>query len=215
MREKTILLALLMALVLIPAANASLITFSDSAIFICEAAPFTGNSGCGTNVLTFGTLTLVAAGSGTQTVNTPANTPLADFVIRCADGTTTCGSSTFASDALALRLSIIETSPVAANGSIPVAQIAAVGGGSVTVSGSSSNAQAQWTAGTSLVLGNTQYSIVTNPLNLVPPNTNVGDTTVVGRLTDVASGVPEPAAWMLVGAGLIGLALLSRRRSTA
>ncbi len=213
MREKTVLLALLIALVLIPAANASLITFSDSAIFICEGAPFTGNSGCGTNVLTFGTLTLVAAGSGTQSVNTPADTPFADFFIRCADGTTTCEASTFASDTLALQLSIVETSPIAANGSIADAQIAAVGGGTVTVSGSSSNAQAQWTAGTSLVLGNTQYSIVTNPLNLVPPNTNVGDTTVSGGLTDVATGVPEPAPWMLVGAGLIGLTLLNRWRT--
>src|ERR1035438_1403321 len=101
MREKTILLALLIALVLIPAANASLITFSDSATFICEGAPFAGNPGCGTNFITFGTRSLLVAGSGTQTVNTPANTPFADLVIRCGDGTTTCGASTFASDALA------------------------------------------------------------------------------------------------------------------
>ena len=213
MREKTILLALLLALVLIPAANASLITFSDSATFICEGAPFTGNAGCGTNFITFGTITLVAAGSGTQTVNTPATTPFADFVIRCLDGTTTCGASTFASNTLALRLHFIETSPIAANGNIPDAQIAAVGGGNVTVSGSASNAQAQWTAGAALVLGNTQYAIVTNPLNLLAPNTNGGDTTITGRLTDVAAATPEPAPWMLVGAGLIGMTLLSRRRT--
>jgi hypothetical protein len=210
MRKKTILFVLLTAAALIPSASASIITFSDSATFICEGAPFAGNPGCGTNFITFGTISFVAAGSDTQTVNTPANTPFADFVIRCLDGTTTCGSTTFASDTLAVRMNIDQTSPSAANGDIPDAQIAAVGGGSVTVSGNSSNAQAQWTGGNSLTLGTIQYSISNDPLNLNPPNTNGGDTTVQGSVTDLTQ-TPEPPTLTLFSVGLIGFVFVGRR----
>jgi hypothetical protein len=162
MRKDTMLFVLLTSAMLISSASASIITFSESVIFVWEGVPFAGNAGCGMNSIAFGTLRLTVFGGSAQTVDTP----FGGFLVRCLDGTTTCGPATFVSNALAMRMNVDQTGPSAANGDLPDAQIAAVGGGNVTISGNSSNAQAQWTTGNSLTLGTIQYSISKGPLNL-------------------------------------------------
>lgn len=213
MRKKMIFLALLIAvaLVLVPSASATAVTFSESAIYVCEGGAFAGNPGCGTNAIVIGNLLFTVSGGSPQTVNTPMNTPFGDFLIRCADLTTTCGPTTFASDTLAMQLTINQTSPSAASGNFPDAQIAAIGGGDVTISPTSSNAQAQWTAGNSLTLGTIQYSITNDPADLNPPTVNGGDTTIEGRVIDT-SQTPEPTSVLLFGTGLLGMAVLKFRR---
>ena len=60
---------------------------------------------------------------------------------------------------------------------------------------------------------------ITTPTRIVAPNSgaNVGETTVQGDLAsgDVIGQVPEAGTLSMIGAGLIGLGLLRRRRSSS
>lgn len=88
--------------------------------------------------------------------------------------------------------------------------------GTLTFTGSSaggvlshnqSNVIVSWSP-TSGPVANSTFSIFT-PTQLVPPTTTAGQTTIQGFVNTTA---PEPASLALIGGGLLGLGLISRRK---
>jgi hypothetical protein len=65
---------------------------------------------------------------------------------------------------------------------------------------------------TSVTIGDVTYSITNNPLNLVPPASNNGITTVQGQIVTASTPVPEPTSVLLIGSGLAALGVMRKRR---
>ena len=102
--------------------------------------------------------------------------------------------------------------------SINIAQLVPPGSGSLggtlvgTLSQTSSTATITFNIN-SIVIAGISYSIANNPLALVPPSTNNGDTSIQARISGGA--VPEPMTSALIGLGLVGLASLRKFRPAA
>jgi hypothetical protein len=76
-----------------------------------------------------------------------------------------------------------------------------------TISHNSSDVTVSWSPVTGAI-GPVFWSIFT-PTPLVPPTTTNGETSIQGAVT---SAIPEPASMLLMGAGLLGLGFVSRRK---
>lgn len=179
-------------------AKADPVTFSTSGVFTCV-----GCAGNGSNSVTFlggmgNALMITFTGLGSTSLDTPTGSSFGNFQTFVSGNGVISASGTF-------TLTITQTVPIAGSDSF-----SATFTGLFSASNSGSGV-VNFTV-TSVTIGSTTYAITNNPLNLVPPASNNGITTVQGLIT---SEIPEPTTMLLMGTGLLGIAGVVRRRFKA
>ena len=195
---------------MVASASANIIYRTDSAGTI-----FVGGTDVLTSVGGLATLTFAPNASGSSGV--PSNVDYGDFLLACVNcGTQASGLGTHF-NAFTFDLVVIDTTDnvqgefvgTSAGGSIwsDVSQVS-ISWSPLQLGPGTSNVL----AGLGTTFNNTFFTI-SSPTLIVAPNSGspAGDTTVQGTVN--SSAIPEPATLLLLGAGLLGLGVLRRKRA--
>lgn len=210
---KTFLLTLALGLSL----NATMVTFDTNGTLSCSG----GAIGCGTDTVLIGNVIVHYSGQvGAQAQSVPGSfINLGAIDIGCWGGGTACGPTLMPAD-LGLVIHIVQVFPLGA-GDIPSGDIDG------RISGTASLAAISWNMPATVSIGAIQYGVLNSPLGLVPPSQEncpplsgdgpCGRTTIQGFVMERGRGgesqTPEPATYSMVGAALIGVAMIRRKRS--
>ena len=171
-------------------AKADTVTFSTDARF---------NGGAFGTPITIGGVQLSFQNIVASTVNSPSNTSLGEIVVSCVAGGTACSPVSIAGTTFDIR--ITQSAPTAGTALITSTLSGTVGGMAASGTGITFTI-------TSATIGGVTYTILNNPLALVPVTTNNGHTSIQAAVTTV----PEPTAMLLLGTGLAGIAGTMRTR---
>jgi hypothetical protein len=129
---------------------------------------------------------------------------LGEIVVSCVGGGTACAPVLITGTTFDIR--ITQTVPSAGNALITSTLSGTIGGDASTGNGITFTV-------TSATIGGVTYTILNNPLALVPVTTNNGHTSIQAAVTTAT--VPEPTTMLLLGTGLAGIAAKVRKRRKA
>lgn len=134
-------------------------------------------------------------GLGPTTVNAPSSISLGTVDVLAS------GSGATLSD-ISFNLEILQTVPGSGSGTL-------VGDVSGTFTHDSANSPYLTFSNNTVAIDGVIYTLSYNPVQLVSPSSGLGQTTIQGFV----NATPEPVTTALVGAGLLGLALVRRRKA--
>jgi hypothetical protein len=201
---------------MVASASASLISFTTNAAGTAFVS--TGND---TLLPTFEsggvTASLVFTPNTLSGINTPTGVDLGDFLLTCAGCSTYAAQTAFAVfPSFVFDLVVTDTTDGASGTFVGTSS-----GTATPVYNNQSAIVVNWAPlqlgpGTGAWTGNfgSTYFVTTNPTVIVAPisGTPPGDSSIQGVVSSL-SGVPEPATFLLLGAGLLGLGVLRRKRA--